>query len=70
MTEPIALSATWRLVIVVEDKGMDSGCTHNILQECTNHGRVLEARLEHAESGHVNDLMHMVKDLTPEQGKC
>lgn len=63
-----------KLIIVLEDKGMDDGCTFAIFQECVEHATILEARLEGTDinTGEpwVQDLMHEVEHITPKGGKC
>ena len=60
----------WKFVVVIEDDGMDSGCIHDILKECRNHGTVLEAYTEHKD-GHRNDLKHVLEDYVEVKlGQC
>lgn len=60
-----------KLHLVIEDPNyaMDSGCTHQILQECTNHGKVLEAYFLD-DDGEIRDIMFATKGLVAEPEKC
>jgi hypothetical protein len=63
-----------KFTIIIEDSNMDSGCLHNILQECVNHGKVVEAFLEsthiHTGQKEVIDQMYVLEYITPQEGKC
>ena len=64
-----------KLIIVVEEEDMDSGCTHAILEECMKHGKVLEAWMEGVnDKGETyrNDIMHETEGMEPGpiMGKC
>ncbi len=66
-----------KLVIVIDGaEGMDSSCTHDILQACVNHGgTVIEAYFVDAAepvmtNGQTHDIRHELADIVPEQGKC
>lgn len=58
-----------KFTVVIEDDGMDSGCIHDILETCANHGKVLEARIsgivEHGPDigqHYDNNIMYHITD--------
>lgn len=64
-----------KMVFVVEYTGQDEGCTMDVMQAFANHGyKLLEARFEE-DTGegivrYAQDVMHLAKFVTPQEGKC
>lgn len=58
-----------KLTVVVEADGMDDGCVYNILQECVNHGKVIEVKMTF-DDGREVDQLPIYEPLPEPQGRC